>query len=330
MLNKQSNDPNVAGIGALVAENFINVGIGDHPVQALNALARGHLDPNKLGPDGFPYHAEDTGRQEISQNPSDAYKFRSLTMRQLKDARTFFHNGSFTHLRDVVAYFNAGVPQDPTVGASPTLDARFTNPRGPGFPSGLGLTEQQVDDLTDFIENALYDPALVKYDPQSGTETFQPNEVDLTYSKYRPDLAALGAKDGLMPSGLAIDDNDPLARRDQGLEFLDVTSQLDVRKTRSLQSGGSQVDQVRIANTGPVAVDTHLLIVVRGLSANVSLQNASGRTSSGQPYIRVFLKEGLMQPDTSIGQQLIFTGQVGSGAAPTVYSLQFLSGQGNP
>jgi cytochrome c peroxidase len=46
MLNKQSNDPDVAGIGAFVNENFFNIGIGDHPVQALNALARGHLDPN--------------------------------------------------------------------------------------------------------------------------------------------------------------------------------------------------------------------------------------------------------------------------------------------
>ena len=25
-----------------------------------------------------------------------SFKFRSLTLRQLKDARTFFHNGSFT------------------------------------------------------------------------------------------------------------------------------------------------------------------------------------------------------------------------------------------
>ena len=100
-----------------VEENFFNVGIGDHPVQALNALARGQLDPTKLGKDGFPYHAEDTGRQEVTHNPDDAFKFRVLTLRQLKDARTFFHNGSFTTVRDVVEYFNAGVPQDPTAAA---------------------------------------------------------------------------------------------------------------------------------------------------------------------------------------------------------------------
>ena len=75
---------------------------------------------------------EDTGRAEITGKASDNYKFRSLTLRQLKDARTFFHNGSFTNVRDAVSYFNAGVAQDPTAGAAETLDARFTNPRGAG------------------------------------------------------------------------------------------------------------------------------------------------------------------------------------------------------
>ena len=330
MLNKQPDDPDVAGVGAYVEENFFNVGIGDHPVQALNALARGRLDLTKLGTDGFPYHAEDTGRQEITHNPDHAFKFRTLTLRQLKDGRNFFHNGSFTEVRNVVEYFNAGVPQDRTAGASPTLSARFTNPRGAGFPNGLGLTEQQVDDLTHFLENALYDPAFVNYDPASGTDTLQPNEHDLTYSKYRPDLAALGAKDGLMLSGLAIDDNDPLARRDQGLEFLDVTSQLRVKTARSLLPDGLQIDQIRIANTGPSPVDTHLLIIVRGLSGQVSLENASGKTRSGDPYIRVFLRDGVLPPDQTIRQQLIFTGRGGNNAAPVAYVLDFLSGQGNP
>ena len=98
ILNKQANDPDVAGIGQFVEENFINVGIGDHPVQALAALARGQLDPSKLGADGYPFHATDVGRQEVTSNVNDAYKFRSLTMRQLKDGRNFFHNASFTRI----------------------------------------------------------------------------------------------------------------------------------------------------------------------------------------------------------------------------------------
>ena len=141
-------------VGAWVQD----VGIGDHPVQALNALARGRLSFNRLGQDKFPYHAEDTGREEVTRNPNHLFNFRSLTLRQLKDARQFFHNGSFTSIRDVVEYFNAGVPQDETAGATATLSERFTNPRGAGTPRGLGFTRRQVNDLTDFLENALYDP----------------------------------------------------------------------------------------------------------------------------------------------------------------------------
>ena len=84
MLNKQVNDPDVAGVGQFVEENFYNLGLADHPLQALNAVARN--DPN----------FRDDGRREITARDSDAFKFRVLTLRQLKDARFFFHNGSFT------------------------------------------------------------------------------------------------------------------------------------------------------------------------------------------------------------------------------------------
>lgn len=330
MLNKQPNDPDVKGVGAFVEENFFNIGIGDHPLQALNAQARGRLDRSKLGPDGFPYHAEDTGREEVTHNPDHMFKFRALTLRQLKDARTFFHNGSFTRVRDVVEYFNAGVPQDPTAGAAATLSARFTNPRGPGYPRGLGLSARQVEDLTDFLENALYDPAFVHFDPRSSTDTLQPNVRDLTYSRFRPDLAALGAKDGLMPSGLAIDDNDPLSRRDQGLEFLDVTSQATIERIASSGNGERRVDQYRIANRSQAVIDTHLLIIVRGLPHGAELANASGRTRAGDPYIRVFLANGVLEPGQSIVQTLIVERDERRRDQPLSYALDLLSGQGRP
>ena len=346
MLNKQANDPDVAGIGQFVEQNFINIGIGDHPVQALNALARGHLDPNKLDKDGFPYHAEDTGREEITHNPDHAFKFRALTLRQLKDARTFFHNGALTKVRDVVEYFNAGIPADRTAGEAKTLDARFTNPRGPGYPRGLGLSERQVDDLTDFLESGLYDPAFVKYDPKSSTDAFQPHERDLTYSKYRPDLAALGAKDGFMLSGRAIDSNDPLSRRDQGLEFLDVTPKLHVALIQAMSGGRrGEVGEVddkgrdhdggkrmrktyRITNNSSTIVDTHLLLIAKGLSRQVELENRNGTTSAGDPYRRIFLPNGVLLPGQSIVETFVFRGR--SGTPKANYTLTVLSGQGNP
>jgi hypothetical protein len=231
----------------------------------------------------------------------------------------------------VVEYFNAGVPQDPTAGAAATLSPRFTNPRGAGFPNGLGLTERQVDDLTSFIEDGLYDPAHVIYDPNSTTPSFALNTRDLTYSKYRPDLAALGARDGFVLSGLAIDDNDPLARRDEGLEFLDVTNKLGAKLTREI-SGPREVDTYTITNISTATnvsgiVDTNLLIIAQGLPKGVQLENASGTTTSGDAYIRVFLPGGVLNPGQSISQSLIFEQK---GNLPVNYTLRFLSGQGNP
>src|SRR5947207_4318530 len=127
MLNKQVNDPDLAGVGQFVEENFFNLGLGDHPLQALNRAARN--DPSYL----------DEGRSEITFRDetvvdSDAFKFRTLTLRQIKDAQFFFHSGSFTSVKDVVRYFNAGVPQNAQAAAASTFTTRFSNPRGPGSP----------------------------------------------------------------------------------------------------------------------------------------------------------------------------------------------------
>jgi cytochrome c peroxidase len=319
MLNKQPSDPDVTGIGELVEENFFNVGIGDHPLQALNALQRGRLYFDR---NGTPLpHGEDTGRQEVTGNPADAYEFRSLTLRQLKDARTFFHNGSFSSVRDVVSYFNRGVPQDRHfAGRAPTLSARFTHPRGRYAPRGLGLTEDQVDAIADFLENGLYDPGFA--------EAFQPNQDDLTYSKNHPELVALGAKDGQMLSGLAVDNDDPLSRRDQGLEFLDVTGRVRVDRIEGRRGRGTMQAVYRFTNTSDSVIDTHLLIIVRGLSGGVRLANASGTTQSGDPYVRVFLPDGVLQPAQQITQRFVFD-RVGR-AAPSTYEMTLLSGQGAP
>lgn len=304
MFNKQINDPDITGTGQFVEENFFNVGIGDHPIQALGRQVRN--DPN--------FH--DEGRKEVTFKEDDAFKFRVLTLRQLKDARTFFHNGSFTKVRAAVQYFNAGVPQDPVAGNAQTLSARFTQPRGPGSARGLGLRDEQVDDIADFIKNGLYDPAFARHDPNSSTKSFQPNERDLTYSKYRPDLAALGAVDGRMISGLPIDNNDALSRRDMGLEFLDVTAQVSIAViSAGHEDGESQRDVIQLTNDSSSVVDTHLIMVVQGLDRRTRLVNASGTTSAGEPYLRVFLPNGVLHPGESIVRTLNFRGNDGGSRA---------------
>jgi len=137
------------------------------------------------------------------------------------------------------------------VGAAGTLDKRFTNPRGDEAPRGLGLSERQIDEIADFVENGLYDPSF--------KDTFMPSENDLAYSKNRPDLAALGAKDGQLLSGRAIDNNDPLSRRDQGLEFLDVTGEVKRDLVEGEESRQNPKHVWRFTNTSESVVDTHLL-----------------------------------------------------------------------
>jgi cytochrome c peroxidase len=321
MLNKQVNDPDVRGMGQLVEENFHNLGLADHPLQALNRLA--YNNP------AF----RDDGRREITGRAEDAFKFRTLTLRQLKDARLFFHNGAFTTVKDVVRYFNTGIPQDTTAGAASTLSSRFTNPRGPGSAPGLGLADPQVDDLADFLENALYDPAFVRYDPSSPTPMFQLTPRDFMYSVYRPDLKALGAVDGRPASGLPQDNDDPLSRRDMGIEFLDVTSQAQIT-IRSGSGGGNphQNDVVRITNNGTSVIDTHLLVIVQGLDKRLRLANASGSTAAGEPYLRVFVPRGELPPGQSLVETLRFAPAAAKPSAPprASYTLRLLSGQGNP
>lgn len=316
MLNKQVDDPDVAGVGEFIEQNFYNLGLADHPRQALNRAIRN--DPS----------FRDEGRREITGEITDAFKFRTLTLRQLRDARTFMHNGSFTSVQQVVEYFNAGIPQDAEAGASPTMTWRFTHPRGRGTPRGLGLSRRDVRDLSDFIENALYDPAFAEFDPESSTDLFQLSERDLTYSVYRPQLAAAGANDGWVLSGRAPDNDDPLSRRDLGLEFLDVGNAIDTRRVFRWRPGNRQLDVVQLSNNSSSVVDTHLLVVVEGLPATVELLNSSGVTSGGDPYLRLFLDDGVLRPGESILAPLRFR-QKAKGPA-VEYRLALLSGQGEP
>ena len=228
----------------------------------------------------------------------------------------------------MVQYFNAGVPQDPTAGAAATLSKRFTQPRGNGYPSGLGLSSRQVDDLTDFLENALFDPAMVSFDPRSSTDTLQPNVRDFAQLKQRTGLGAPGVGQGPMPSRLAIDENDKLSRRDQGIEFLDVTSQLHFRLVDTDRDDGRQTDRYRITNNSTTVVDTHLLLIAKGLQKGVRMVNASGETSAGEPYLRVFLPEGVLLPGQSIERRLSFRHAPRSENVRPRYTINAQSGQG--
>jgi cytochrome c peroxidase len=318
MLNKQLGDE----AGKLVEENFYNLGIGDHPLQELARQALGN-----------PNH-RDIGRGDVTGRAEDNFKFRVLTLRQLRDSGgQLMHSALFGSVREVVEYFNAGIPRDPIAAAAGNVTPRFTHPRGPNSPPGLGLNAGEIDALVDFLENALYDPAFVRFDPNSTTDTFELNERDLTYSVYRPDLAALGAIDGMMASGLCRSNNDPLTRRDLGLEFLNVTSRLTVRQYPSAPDPWRrmQIHRLKLSNLGSETIDTHLILCFKNLPPAVRVIGAEGITSHtpvpGLPYLRLFLPEGELVPGASLMVVVQFYAPLNTRID---YSLEILSGQGKP
>ena len=134
-----------------------------------------------------------------------------------------------------------------------------------------------------------------------------------------------------MPSGRAISNNDPLSRRDEGLEFLDVTSEATISLIRRIpdEDDGVQKDTYSISNISTSIIDTHMLVIAQGLPPGVHFLNRnSGTTSSGAPYLRVFLPNGVLLPGQSTVQTLRFKRPEGS--QPIKYQLTLLSGQGNP
>jgi len=141
---------------------------------------------------------------------------------------------------------------------------------------------------------------------------------------------ALGAKDGFMLSGEAIDDNDPLTRRDEGIDPpIEVTSEASIALVDRDIQGGRQRDVYQITNTSTSIIDTNLLMIAESLPSGVQLIGRnSGVTSNGDPYLRVFLASGVLLPGQRTMQTLNF--KVPQGVAPVSYNLDLRSGQGNP
>jgi cytochrome c peroxidase len=111
---------------------------------------------------------EDFGREEITGDNSDRYKFRTSPLRNLAVQPAFFHNGAFTSLEDALRYH-----LNPSSGAktySPKqqhLDSDLTGPRGPMQPvldrldprlkKPVQLSPEEFNDLLLYLREALLD-----------------------------------------------------------------------------------------------------------------------------------------------------------------------------
>lgn len=145
---------------------------------SFHALGIGEL----LGPGVFsqfnPKDPVHLGRASFTQRDEDSYGFKVPQLYNLADNMFLGHGSSFTSIREVVEYKNAAVRQTMNV-PEDRLDSLF-------IP--LNLTADEIDDLTMYLERALYDPDLARHIPAS------------------------------VPSGNCFPNNDPQSRIDLGCE----------------------------------------------------------------------------------------------------------------
>lgn len=101
------------------------------------------------------FQEREKGRGDFTKNSNDDYKFKVPTLYNLRDAKFYGHGSSFSSIRDIIAYKNNGVKQNRDVPNS-QLASQFGT---------TNLTDDEIDDITAFLTNALYDPNLQRYVP---------------------------------------------------------------------------------------------------------------------------------------------------------------------
>jgi len=104
-----------------------------------------------------PTNGAHLGRGGFTGVESENYKFKVPQLYNLKDSPFLGHGSSFNSVYDIVSYKNKGVSQNPNV-----PDSHLAEEFEP-----LNLAEYEIELIVDFIENALYDPNLMRYTPTS-------------------------------------------------------------------------------------------------------------------------------------------------------------------
>ncbi|MAK35809.1 MAG: cytochrome-c peroxidase [Flavobacteriaceae bacterium] len=95
------------------------------------------------------------GRGEFTGRAEDNFKFKVPTLYNLKMNSFYGHGGSVNSIREVVAYKNAGVKQNTEI-----PDSQLA----PQFGT-TNLSAAEIDLITDFLENGLYDATIERYAP---------------------------------------------------------------------------------------------------------------------------------------------------------------------
>lgn len=95
------------------------------------------------------------GRGGFTNDVADYYKFQVPQLYNLKNAGFYFHGSSKHSIKEVVEYKSLAESENPDVPRSQISD-RFQE---------VNLSNSEVDQLVDFIENGLYDPNIERHVP---------------------------------------------------------------------------------------------------------------------------------------------------------------------
>lgn len=129
---------------ALNSMEFYALGMNDHTALGNEVIQLD--DPSvALGRGGF------TGLTE------DNYKFKVPQLYNLKDSKFYGHGASFRNIKAVVEYKNAAVSENNEVPSAQLADDFVP----------LGLNDEEIDAITEFIKEALYDPSLQRFEPNA-------------------------------------------------------------------------------------------------------------------------------------------------------------------
>jgi cytochrome c peroxidase len=112
---------------------------------------------------------QDFGREQITGNPQDRYKFRTSPLRNVAVQAAFMHNGAFTQLEEAMRYhLNARANAAPYTPTGEKLDEDLCGPMGPLAPvlarldarlqTPVVLTDAEFSQLVAFVRNGLLDP----------------------------------------------------------------------------------------------------------------------------------------------------------------------------
>jgi cytochrome c peroxidase len=96
-----------------------------------------HLERSAVQSVGEPF-ANDLGRYEVTRDPTDRWRFKTPSLRNVAVTAPYMHDGSYSTLRDVVELYNRG--NYPHEGLDPLLRP-------------LGLDDREIDDLVAFLES---------------------------------------------------------------------------------------------------------------------------------------------------------------------------------